>query len=58
MDDPDLTDKRFAGNPTKSYRSRDPLRVIGEVTDWQPHSADEIKAMIDGRDRMFTGQSA
>ena len=57
VDDPDLTDKRFEGNPTKSYRSRDPLRVIGEVTDWQPHSAEEIKAMIDGRDRMFAAQA-
>src|SRR6201999_4101660 len=35
MDDPNLTDKKFPGNPTLSYRSRDPLRVIGEVTKWQ-----------------------
>jgi len=33
-DDPNVTDKKFPGNPTRSYRSRDPLRVIGEVTDW------------------------
>lgn len=57
VDDPDLTDKKFAGNPTKSYRSRHPLRVIGEVTDWQPHTPEEIKAMIDGRDRMFAAQA-
>jgi len=57
VDDPDLTDKKFAGNPTKSYRSRHPLRVIGEVTDWQPHSPEEIKAMTDGRDRMFAAQA-
>jgi hypothetical protein len=57
VDDPDLTDKKFAGNPTKSYRSRDPLRVIGEVTDWQPHSPEEIKAMMDGRDRAFAAQA-
>ena len=37
-DDPNLTDKKFPGNPTKSYRSREPLRVTGEVTDWQGHS--------------------
>ena len=37
-DDPNLTDKRYPGNPTKSYRSRDPLRVTGEITDWQGHS--------------------
>jgi rifampin ADP-ribosylating transferase len=49
--DPDLTDKRFVGNPTKSYRSRFPLRVVGEVTDWQGHSPAEIKAMTDALDR-------
>src|SRR5262249_6835930 len=38
-DDPNLTDKKYPGNPTKSYRSRDPLRVTGEITDWKGHSA-------------------
>jgi hypothetical protein len=47
-DDPNLTDKRFPGNPTKSYRSRQPLRVTGEVTDWQGHSPEALKAMNDG----------
>ena len=46
-DDPNLTDKKCPGNPTKSYRSRDPLRVIGEVTDWKGHSSEELKAMKD-----------
>jgi rifampin ADP-ribosylating transferase len=50
-DDPNLTDKRFPGNPTKSYRSREPLRVIGEVLDWQGHSPEELKAMKDGVER-------
>ena len=36
-DDPNLTDKKFPGNPTRSYRTRDPLRVVGEVEDWVPH---------------------
>ena len=44
-DDPDLTDKKYPGNPTLSYRSQDPLRVIGEVIDWQGHSAKELKNM-------------
>jgi rifampin ADP-ribosylating transferase len=44
-DDPNLTDKRFPGNPTKSYRTRSPLRVVGEVADWHGHSAAELKAM-------------
>lgn len=48
VDDPNLTDTRYPGNPTKSYRSREPLRVIGEVTDWQGHSAEAIQAMKDG----------
>jgi rifampin ADP-ribosylating transferase len=46
-DDPNLTNKRFPGNPTKSYRSRDAFRVIGEVTEWQGHSPDRIKEMRD-----------
>ena len=33
-DDPNVTDKKFPGNPTRSYRSRDPLRIVDEVTDW------------------------
>ncbi|MCF0056107.1 NAD(+)--rifampin ADP-ribosyltransferase [Dyadobacter sp. CY356] len=44
-DDPNLTDKKFPGNPTKSYRSRHPFRVIGEITDWQGHSPEELKTM-------------
>lgn len=46
-DDPNLTDKKYPGNPTKSYRSRDPLRVTGEVTDWKGHSPEGLKAMKD-----------
>ncbi len=46
-DDPNLTDKRYPGNPTKSYRTRDPLRVTGEVTEWQGHSPEQLKAMKD-----------
>ena len=44
-DDPNLTDKKYPGNPTFSYRSKDPLRVIGEVIDWQGHSAEELDNM-------------
>ncbi len=47
IDDPNLTDKKFPGNPTKSYRSREPLRVVGEFLDWQGHSPREIQAMKD-----------
>ena len=46
-DDPNLTDKRFPGNPTRSYRTRDPLRVVGEVTDWTPHTPEALQHMRD-----------
>ncbi len=51
-DDPNLTDKKFPGNPTKSYRSRDPLRIVGEVAEWQGHSPDQLQAMKDGLARL------
>jgi len=47
-DDPDLTDKKFPGNPTKSYRSLHPFRIVGEVTIWQGHSPEQVSAMKDG----------
>jgi rifampin ADP-ribosylating transferase len=47
-DDPNLTDKKFPGNPTMSYRSKEPFKVIGEVTVWQGHSSEQVKAMKDG----------
>lgn len=47
VDDPNLTNRKFPGNPTRSYRSRAPLRVVCEHLDWQGHSAEEIQAMKD-----------
>ncbi len=44
-DDPNLTDKKFPGNPTQSYRSREPLRVIGEVVQWEPHPPERLAEM-------------
>jgi len=46
-DDPNLTDKKFPGNPTRSYRTKDALKVTGEVKDWQGHSPEQLKAMKD-----------
>lgn len=46
-DDPNLTNKRFPGNPTKSYRSREPLRIVGIVEEWQGHTKDTINRMLD-----------
>lgn len=46
-DDPNVTDKRFPGNPTQSYRTRHPLRVVGEVDDWVGHSHEVVNQMLD-----------
>lgn len=46
-DDPNVTNKRFPGNPTRSYRTRGSLRVISEVEDWEGHSPEVLKGMLD-----------
>ena len=46
-DDPNVTNKRFPGNPTQSYRTRHPLRVVGEVDSWEGHSPEVLKGMLD-----------
>ena len=52
VDDPNLTDKRFPGNPTMSYRSRDPLRIVGEVAVWEGHSPERLREMKDALARL------
>lgn len=52
IDDPNLTDKKFPGNPTMSYRSRDPLRIIAEVANWQGHPPELVQQMLDGLARL------
>lgn len=44
-DDPNLTDQRFPGNPTQSYRSLEPLKIIGELEEWEGHSQEQINQM-------------
>lgn len=44
--DPNLTDKRFPGNPTRSYRSKFPLKIIAELGSWERHSDEEINHML------------
>lgn len=51
-DDPNLTDKKFPGNPTRSYRSMSPLRIIGEVSEWQGHAPEQLNAMKEHLERM------
>ncbi|HUW05063.1 MAG TPA: NAD(+)--rifampin ADP-ribosyltransferase [Williamwhitmania sp.] len=50
-DDPDLTDKKFPSNPSKSFRSTHPFRVVGEVTIWQGHLPEQVKLMKDNIER-------
>jgi rifampin ADP-ribosylating transferase len=44
-DDPNVTDRKFRGNPTRSYRTRDPVRIVGELVDWVGHSPEKLNAM-------------
>ena len=46
--DPNVTDKKFPGNPTQSFRSSAPLRVVGELADWVGHPGTQLQAMRDG----------
>lgn len=46
-DDPNLTNKRFPGNPSKSYRTRKPLRIVGPVESWDAHPAEVLQAMLE-----------
>ena len=51
-DDPNLTDKKFPGNPTKSYRSKQPLKIVAEVTKWEGHSPEMLNNMIENLKRL------
>ena len=51
-DDPNVTNRRFPGNPTASYRTRHPLRVVGEELSWERHAPDVLKAMLDDLARL------
>lgn len=51
-DDPNLTDKKFPGNPTKSYRTKDALRVVGEVREWQGHAPEVLQTMKDHLEKL------
>jgi rifampin ADP-ribosylating transferase len=51
-DDPNVTDKRFPGNPTRSYRTRDAVRIVGELVDWVGHSPEKLTAMREHLDEL------
>jgi len=57
-DDPNLTDKKFPGNPTHSFRSREPLRVVDELVDWIGHSPEKLEAMRAALDALQRNGSA
>ena len=46
-DDPNVTDKKFPGNPTHSFRTREPVRIVGEVTGWVGHTEEQLRSMRD-----------
>jgi hypothetical protein len=51
-DDPDLTDKKFPGNPTQSFRSTHPFKVVGEVTIWHSHPTEQVKTIKEHLERL------
>lgn len=51
-DDPNLTNKRFPGNLTMSYRSKSPFKVVGEVGSWQGHPQEQVQAMKEGLQKL------
>jgi rifampin ADP-ribosylating transferase len=57
-DDPNLTDKKFPGNPTRSFRSREPLRVVGELVDWVGHSPEKLESMRAALDALQQNDTA
>jgi rifampin ADP-ribosylating transferase len=57
-DDPNLTDKKFPGNPTQSFRSREPLRVVGELDDWVGHPPEKLEAMRASLDALQRNDAA
>ncbi len=51
-DDPNLTDKKFPGNPTRSYRTKFAIRVVGEVKDWKGHAPEVLQVMKDNLEKL------
>jgi hypothetical protein len=51
-DDPNVTNKRFPGNPTQSYRTRSPMRVVAELDDWEGHAPEVLQGMLDSLARL------
>lgn len=56
--DPNVTDKKFPGNPTRSYRSQAPLKIVGEVTDWVRITPEELKVWREKLEKLKTDPKA
>jgi tetratricopeptide (TPR) repeat protein len=42
-DDPNVTNKKFPGNPTRSYRTQEPLKITGEVAEWLKQTPEQLQ---------------
>ena len=51
-DDPNVTNKKFPGNTTQSYRTRQPLRIVGEMETWEGHAPEVLQGMLDNIARL------
>jgi len=51
-DDPNVTDTKFPGNPTQSYRTKDPVRIVGELVDWVGHTPEQVQGMRGGLEQL------
>lgn len=51
-DDPNVTDKKFPGNVSRSYRTRHPMLVVDEVLDWEGHPPAVLQEMLDNIERL------
>ncbi len=56
--DPNVTDKKFPGNPTRSYRSRAPLRVVGEITDWTRLTPEQLQTWRERLSALLSSERA
>ncbi|TAE33014.1 MAG: NAD(+)--rifampin ADP-ribosyltransferase [Cytophagales bacterium] len=56
--DPNVTDKKFPGNPTRSYRSKEPLKIVGEVNDWERLTPEELKTWRDNLAKLMANPNA
>ncbi|KUI16206.1 ribosomal subunit interface protein [Mycobacterium lehmannii] len=57
-DDPNVTDKKFQGNPMRSYRSTAPLRIVGEITEWRRLTPEQLQTWRERLSALISSQHA